>query len=43
VTFLVAAIVGWDGPNALVEDKEKWYGALIAAGCTGLLVWGLLE
>jgi hypothetical protein len=28
---------------ALVEGKEKWYVALIAAGCTYLLVWGLFE
>ncbi|HET8669576.1 MAG TPA: tripartite tricarboxylate transporter TctB family protein, partial [Candidatus Saccharimonadales bacterium] len=28
---------------ALIEGKEKWYGALIAAVCTYLLVWGLFE
>ncbi|MGH7808957.1 MAG: tripartite tricarboxylate transporter TctB family protein [Candidatus Binatia bacterium] len=28
---------------ALVEGKEKWYVALIAAGCTYALVWGLFE
>jgi hypothetical protein len=27
----------------LVEGKEKWYVALIAAGCTYALVWGLFE
>lgn len=28
---------------ALLEGKEKWYVALIAAGCTYALVWGLFE
>jgi hypothetical protein len=28
---------------ALVEGKEKWYVALIAAACTYGLVWGLFE
>jgi hypothetical protein len=28
---------------ALIEGKEKWYVALIAAGCTYALVWGLFE
>ena len=27
----------------LVEGKEKWFTALIAAGCTYLLIWGLFE
>lgn len=28
---------------ALIEGKEKWYAALIAAACTYALVWGLFE
>ena len=28
---------------ALIEGKEKWYVALIAAACTYMLVWGLFE
>jgi hypothetical protein len=28
---------------ALIEGKEKWYVALIAAACTYALVWGLFE
>ena len=28
---------------ALIEGKEKWYAAVIAAGCTYALVWGLFE
>lgn len=28
---------------ALVEGKEKWFTALIMAGCTYALVWGLFE
>ena len=29
--------------DALIEGKEKWYVALIAAACTYALVWGLFE
>lgn len=28
---------------ALIEGREKWYTALIAAACTYALVWGLFE
>ena len=28
---------------ALIEGKEKWYAAIIAAACTYALVWGLFE
>ncbi len=27
----------------LIEGKEKWYTALIAAACTYVLIWGLFE
>lgn len=28
---------------ALIEGREKWYSAVIAAACTYALVWGLFE
>jgi len=28
---------------SLIEGKEKWYTAIVAAACTYLLIWGLFE